>query len=64
MERHVNEIKETISNADKIVEKPYGKGYYYKGYKYLKKPNKFVFVVVKYLNEHGYVITSYLESGI
>lgn len=64
MEKYIEEIKDTLIKADKIIERPYGKTYYYKNYKYFKAPNRFVLVLVKYLNNHGYVITSYLEEKI
>lgn len=61
MEKYFGEIKETLKFPDKLIEKSYDKGYYYKHYKYLKAPNKFVLVVVKYLNGTGFIITVYLE---
>mgnify|MGYP001596340335 CR=1 FL=1 len=64
MEKYVEEIKETLKMPDKLITKPYNKGYYYKNYKYLKEPNKFVMAVVKYLNGKGFIITTYLEEKI
>ena len=64
MEKYIEEIKDTIKNPDKIIEPLYNKRYYYKNYKYLKKPNQFILVIVKYLNDDGFIITSYLEEKI
>lgn len=64
MEKYIEEIKETLSKADKIIQKSNSKAHYYKNYKYLKATNKFVFVLVKYLNNHGYIITSYVVGEI
>ena len=64
MIKYEEEIKATIQNPDKLIRIKTDKAYYYKNYKYLKKPNRFVFVVVKYLNNHGFVITSYLTGDI
>ncbi len=63
MEKYLEEIKETLRNPDKLIHYS-DKGYYYKSYKHLKKPNYFVLVIVKYLNEGGFIITSYLEERI
>jgi hypothetical protein len=62
MEKYLEEIKETLKDPDKLIKQPFEKGYYYKSYKYLKKPNKFILVIVKYLNGEGFVITSYLKK--
>ena len=64
MHKYMEEIKQTIQNPDKIIYPTKDKGYYYKRYKYLKNPNRFILVVVKYLNGDGYIITSYLEEKI
>ena len=55
---------QTIQNPDKLIHPTDDKGYYYKGYKHLKSPNKFLLVVVKYLNGEGFVISTYLEGNI
>ncbi len=64
MQKYTEEIKETLKYPDKLLNKPFNKGYYYKNYKSLKLPNRFILVVVKYINEHGFIITSYLEEKI
>lgn len=63
MQKYIKEIKGTLKVPDKI-KKYKGKGYYFKYYKYLKDPNQFILVIVKYLNGKGFVITSYLEKRI
>jgi len=63
MERYLEQIKETLIIPDKLVNY-FDKGYYYKNYKSLKKPNRFILVIVKYLNNGGFIITSYLEAKI
>ena len=63
MKNYLEEIKETLIHPDKAIKYP-DKGYYYKNYKYLKKPNCFVLVIVKYLNGEGFIITSYLEEKL
>ena len=64
MEKYLDEIKETLQFPDKVINRIFNKGYYYKSYKYLKQPNRFVFVIVKYLNGEGFIITSYLTAKI
>ena len=64
MEKYLEEIKETLKIPDKLIIKLYNKGYYYKNYKYLKKPNKFILVVVKYLNRDGFVMSAYFVDKI
>tara|TARA_Y100000310_G_C20148889_1_gene563739 strand:+ start:185 stop:376 length:192 start_codon:yes stop_codon:yes gene_type:complete len=62
----VEEIKETLKSPDKITSYSRDKNiqYYYKQYKNLKAPNKFLLVVVKYLNGEGFIATAYLETKI
>ena len=66
MHKYIEEIKETLQKPDKITSYSFDENikYFYKGYKHLDKPNKFVLVIAKYLNGEGYVISSYLESKI
>ena len=54
-------IVETLENPDKIVNsiKDENARFYYKHYKYRNSVNKFMTVLVKYLNNHGFVITAY-----
>jgi hypothetical protein len=66
MHKYLEEIKETLQKPDKITSYSFDENvhYFYKGYKHLDKPNKFVLVIVKYLNGEGFVISSYLETKI
>lgn len=61
---YIEEIKETLKNPDKIINAKSNKAYYYKNYKYLKLPNRFILVIVKYKNGDGFIITAYLEERI
>jgi hypothetical protein len=59
-------IKETLENPDKIVnihsdESIY---YYYKYYKHKIGSDKYLLVVVKYLNGDAYVLSAYYEGRI
>ena len=63
---NIEELKETIGKPDKITnihvdETIY---YYYKFYKQIPPPNRFLLVVVKYLNSEGFIITAYYEDKI
>jgi len=58
------EIKLTIKNPLKIIEKKKGKYYYYQYFKYKRFPSKFLRTIVKYLNGGGYIITSYFVKNI
>jgi len=63
MTDYLEEIKETLSNPDKIICSVYedNKVLYYK---YYKSRRKFLRVIVNYLNGNGYVITSYFVENI
>ncbi len=63
IEKYIEEIKETLISPDKWINY-LDKGYYYKSYKYLKRPNRFILVIVKYLNRDGFIITAYLKERI
>ena len=57
-----DQIKETLSNPDNILDPQdidEQKRYYYKYYKHRNSPNKFMLVVVKYLNGFGFVISAH-----
>ncbi len=66
MHKYIEEIKETLQKPDKITYYSLDEDvrYFYKSYKHLDKPNKYVLVIVKYLNGEGYIISSYLETNI
>ncbi|MBI5803064.1 hypothetical protein HY448_00030 [Candidatus Pacearchaeota archaeon] len=54
-------IIETLENPDKMVDPAQpdsNKRFYYKHYKNRPSPNKFVRVIVKYLNGDGFVLTA------
>lgn len=60
-------IIETIENPDKMVDSRQpdpNKRFYYKYYKNRPSPNKFVRVIVKYLNGEGFIMTAQFVSGI
>ena len=65
IENH-EELEMAIKNPDKITR--YGSddsiGFYYKYFKHKPSPDKYLLVLVKYLNGQGYVITAYLEDKI
>jgi len=62
----LEQIKKTIQNPDKITS--YGLDetihYYYKFYKHRNQPLNYLLVIVKYLNNSGYIISSYFETHI
>jgi len=66
MHKYLEEIKETLQKPDKITSYSFNEKvkYFYKGYKHLNEPNKFLLVIVKYLNGEGYIISSYLKTYI
>lgn len=49
MNKYIEEIKETLQKPDKISSYSFNPNvkYFYKGYKHLDKPNKFVLVIAK-----------------
>ncbi len=59
-------IKETIEKPDKIthIHADSTISYFWKNYKNRPSPDKFLLVVVKYLNGDGYVLSSYYEDKI
>ena len=60
MENHMEEIKDTLKNPLKITSHEAGDLYdYYNYYKNRKQKAKYLQVVVKYLNGHGFILTSY-----
>ena len=52
MQKYMEEIKETLQKPDKITSYSLDEDvkHFYKGYKHLDKPNKYLLVIVKYLN--------------
>ncbi len=61
-----DEVEETVRNSDKITCPKFDEtiGCYYKYFKQRPSPDKFLLVLIKYLNGDGYVITAYYESRI
>ena len=59
-------IIESLENPDKIIESLKDKDtkFYYKYYKNLTSSYRFLKTVVKYLNGHGFIISSHLVKAI
>ena len=58
-------IKETLEKPTKITQLYRGtKYYYYKYYKNRQPPDKYLMVVVNYLNGEGFVITAFYVPKI
>src|SRR3989344_7834064 len=66
MSAYLEEIKETLIRPDAITDYSLDNNvrYYYKYFKHIKSRNKYLLVIVKYLNGDGFVIKSYFESRI
>ena len=58
------QIKLTLQNPIKIIDKRKNKRFYYQYFKYKKIPSKFLRVIVKYLNGDGFVISAYFVNNI
>ena len=60
MENYIEEIKDTLENPLKIISHEAGDLYdYFNYYKNHRQRAKYLQVVVKYLNGHGFVLTAY-----
>ena len=61
---HVQDIKDALVHPTKIV--PYEEddkvNYYYRYFK--QRQSKYMLVIVKYLNSHGFIITAYFVRNI
>ena len=58
-------LKDVLKNPTQITQPYEGeKYYYYKYYKNRKGPDKYLMVIVKYLNGGGFVITSFYVKSI
>ena len=65
MENYIEEIKQTLEKPIIIISHEIGQLYdYYKYYKNRKEESKYLQVVVKYLNGHGFIITAYFVKHI
>ena len=62
----IEELEKTIKNPNRITNDFFDEAvaHYYKYFKYKKSPWKYLFILVKYLNGKGFVITAYLEKNI
>ena len=57
---YLEEIKQTLTNPIKIIlHEKGGLRNYYLYLKHRKHPEKYLRVIVKYLNDHGFVITAH-----
>jgi hypothetical protein len=59
-----SEIQETLKNPQKIIEEDNYVIIFYRYYKERKEPEKYLKLMVKYLNGEGYVITSYFVRNM
>ena len=66
MANFLEEIKEAIKNPNKITDtsSDINVRYYYKYYKHKESQNKYILVIVKYLNGEGFVISKYFVNNI
>ena len=66
MATYLEEIKETLTKPDSITSYSIDENvrYYYKHFKHINSKNKYLLVIVKYLNSDGFVIKSYFEDRI
>ncbi len=66
MASYLEEIKETLIKPDKITDYSLDENvrYYYQFFKHINSKNKYLLVIVKYLNGEGFVIKAYFESKI
>lgn len=66
MAGYLGEIKEALIRPDTITDYSLDEyvRYYYKYFKHIKSKNKYILVIVKYLNGDGFVIKSYFENKI
>ena len=65
VEPYLEDIKETLKNPVKITEYELDENvrYYYKYFKE-RESAKYLLVIVKYLNDHGFIITAYFVRNI
>lgn len=66
MANYLEEIRETIKNPAKITDYNQSDNikYYYKYFKHRESSNKYLLVVVKYLNGEGFIVTAYFMKSI
>ena len=63
MTNYLEEVKETLIKPDKIVRSIYD-DYKVNYYRYYKEEKRYLRVIVRYLNEEGFVITAYFVRNI
>ena len=56
------QIKEALLKPIKITKEYKNKMFYYRNFEQRKQKNKFLRVIVKYLNGDGFIITAYFVS--
>ena len=63
MVNHLEKVKESLAKPDKVILSIYdnNKANYYR---YYKEKRKYLRIIVKYLNEEGFVITAYFVKNI
>ena len=63
---YIEEIKETLQKPDAITKSEIDENvrFYYKYYKHLISPHKYILIIVKYLNGEGFIITALFEKNI
>ena len=62
---YLEDIKDTLTNPLRIVpckEEDVNVRYYYKYFK--QRQSQYLLIIVKYLNNHGFVITAYFVKNI
>ena len=66
MINYQEEIKKTLKDPQTITNHPYDRKsrYYYNYLKHKEGPNKYLLIIVKYLNGEGFVITTYFRKSI
>jgi len=59
-------IKEALKNSDKMIDDEFVESirYFYKFHKHEKKPNRYLCVIINYLNGEAYVVTAYFTKDI
>ncbi|MBI2657136.1 DUF4258 domain-containing protein [Candidatus Woesearchaeota archaeon] len=60
---YLEDIKDTLENPLKIANYEYDESIKYY-YKYFKEASRYLLVIVKYLNNHGFIITAYFVRNI
>ena len=63
MSGQIEQIKETLTNPDKITEFEYDPDVRFY-YRYYKDRKEYLFISVKYLNGEGFIITSFHTDKI